>query len=100
MKKLFLVLVLALLAGCASTERVHMTTFEPTRIEGDATYFMFKAPQAGAVSYTLVSAGDESVRMKWLEDWIEARGLKGHKYQIVSRSAQGQYIYYEVRVKK
>lgn len=104
--RLFLVLVIAAAAGCATVDRMNLSKFEPIR--SDATHRYFKYTVTGNSTGQAVDSADaERERMEWLQTWLDDNGMAGKKYEVVSRmpvvkgpSLFGQVheIFYEVKV--
>jgi len=106
--RMIMVLVMAILAGCSTLDRMKLSEFEP--ISADASYQYFKyTVTANEVSQPFASENSERERMAWLEDWLQENGMAGKKYEVVSRrpvmkgpSIFGQVysIFYEVKVQR
>lgn len=106
--RMIMTLVLAVLAGCATVDRMNLSKFEPLR--SDATHQHFKYTVTGNSTGMAVDSADaERERMEWLQTWLDENGLQGKKYEVVSRTpvtkgpslfGQVHEIFYEVKVQR
>jgi hypothetical protein len=87
MKKIFLVLsfVIAILtAGCASYDRMAITTFEPMDGKGSEGVFKYTALAGGGYSAEITSKA-EKIRIDWLEWYLSKNGFDSKSYEITRR---------------
>lgn len=99
MKKLLILAVTVLLAGCSVIAAIDKsaTTFEPMTIEGAPG---FKYMGFSDNIYPLDSEAAEQQRMDWLNEWLSDNSYCQGGYKITSRTPVKQtwathYIYYQ-----
>ena len=102
-----IIVVLLVLSGCASLDRVTVTRFEPIKTGNNQAYFKYTS--FADAMYPLKSNGAEAIRIGWLEEWLSDNGYSEVNYEILSRKPvlrkKGLIgdiydIYYDVRVQR
>lgn len=102
-----IVVLVALVVGCSTIDRINLTRLEPVRSESGAQYFKYTSFADAIRPNDSVDA--EKTRIEWLEKWLQDNGLNSKDYTIVYRKAVVRQrgllgdiydIYYEVKVPK
>lgn len=82
-KRIYALFVAMLIAGCAFTDRIGQTSFEPIESNGQVKTFKYVARSTGYTPANSESA--EQLRMKWLDEWIADNHYCQAGYRITSR---------------
>jgi hypothetical protein len=79
-------IVFSLLSGCASFDRLGMSSFEPFTSNTGQEMFRFRADTT-SVSYPTNTAEGEAVRIGWLEEYLKLNNMCPQGYEIIERKA-------------
>lgn len=79
-----LCIVVSLLTGCASLDRLPMSSFEPFANNSGQAMFRFRADTA-SIAYPTDTKEGEAVRMGWLEEYLKLNDLCPQGYEIIER---------------
>jgi hypothetical protein len=99
-------MILSVLVSCTNIDRITITRLEPTKVEGDYTYFRYTA--YADATLPIDSENAEKTRMRWLDKWLEDNGYPAAEYEILSRKPVLRHkgllgdiydLYYNIRIK-
>jgi len=76
--------VASLLSGCASLDRIPMSSFEPFSDNYNQIMFKFRAESA-SLTYPEGSKEAEATRMEWLEEYLKLNNMCKQGYEIIER---------------
>lgn len=79
-----LCIVISMLAGCASMDRLPMSSFEPFANNSGQVMFRFRANTA-SIAYPTDTKEGEDVRISWLEEYLKLNNLCLQGYEIIER---------------
>ena len=79
-----LCMVVWLLSGCASLDRLPMSSFEPFTNNAGQVTFRFRADTA-SIAYPTDTSEGEAVRMGWLEEYLKLNNMCPQGYEIIER---------------